>query len=133
MSMEITTVVMICIISAVLALVLRQYKPEYSLLLSMACSVVVILYLMDGIAEIRGELTQILGSVTLPDGLLEVIFKGLGICILAELASQSCRDAGENAIALKAELAGKIALVLTSMPLFYRLLSLAAQLLSVAG
>lgn len=124
---------MICIISAVLALVLRQYKPEYSLLLSMACSVVVILYLMDGIAEIRDELTRILSSVELPDGLLEIIFKGLGICILAELASQSCRDAGENSIALKAELAGKIAIVLVSMPLFYRLLALAAQLLSVAG
>lgn len=131
--MEITTVVILCVISAILSLVLRQYKPEFAMLLSMACGVVVILYLMDGIQQIRTELDRILTTIDLPPELMEVVFKGLGICILTELASQSCRDAGEGAIALKAELAGKVAITLLSMPLFYRLLTMAASLLSLAG
>lgn len=129
--MNVTAVVMFCIISAILSLILRQKSPEFAMVLSMLCSVVVILYLMEGIVQIKEELTRILAGAALPPQLLEVVFKGLGICILSELAGQSCRDAGEGAIALKAELAGKIAITLISMPLFYKLLSIASGLLSV--
>ncbi|MEG0754353.1 MAG: SpoIIIAC/SpoIIIAD family protein, partial [Angelakisella sp.] len=114
-----------------LALVLRQHKPEFAMVLSMVCSVVVILYLLEGIGQIKEELTRILSTAALPPQLLEIVFKGLGICILSELAGQSCRDAGEGAIALKAELAGKIAITIISMPLFYKLLGIASSLLSV--
>lgn len=131
--MNVTTVVMVCVISAILSLVLKQYRPEFAMILSMVCSVVVILFLMDGIVEIKTELDRILTAVTLPPELLTVVLRALGICILSELASQSCRDAGESAIALKAELAGKIAITLISMPLFYRLLGIAANLLALGG
>ena len=75
-------------------------------------------------------MSYLLGAMDVSEDLLETIFKGLGICILAELASQSCKDVGENAIALKAELAGKVALVLISMPLFSKLLKIISSLLS---
>ncbi|MEG1688005.1 MAG: SpoIIIAC/SpoIIIAD family protein [Angelakisella sp.] len=128
--MNVTSVVVICIIAAILSLMLKQYKPEYAMLLSMLCGVLVVLYLMDSVSQIKFELDRVLSSTSLPPELLDTVFKGLGICILSELASQSCRDAGETAIALKAELAGKVAITLLSMPLFLRLLEIAAQLLS---
>ncbi|MEG2087437.1 MAG: SpoIIIAC/SpoIIIAD family protein, partial [Angelakisella sp.] len=123
-------VVVICIIAAILSLMLKQYKPEYAMLLSMLCGVLVVLYLMDSVSQIKFGLDRVLSSASLPPELLDTVFKGLGICILSELASQSCRDAGETAIALKVELAGKVAITLLSMPLFLRLLEIAAQLLS---
>lgn len=123
----------VCIISALLSMILRQYKPEFAMALSMICGIVVILYLLQGVVEIRGQLESVLASTALPPELLEVVFKGLGICVLSELAAQSCRDAGESAIALKAELAGKVAIMIISMPLFMSLLTLASGLLSVAG
>lgn len=131
MTMSITNVVLFCIISAVLALVLRQHKPEFAMVLSMVCSVVVILYLLEGIGQIKDDVANLLATAALPPQVMEVVFKGLGICILSELAGQSCRDAGEGAIALKAELAGKIAITIISMPLFYKLLGIASSLLSV--
>lgn len=131
MTMSIMNVVIFCIVSAVLALVLRQHKPEFAMVLSMVCSVVVILYLLEGIGQIKEEVTRLLETAALPPQVMEVVFKGLGICILSELAGQSCRDAGEGAIALKAELAGKIAITIISMPLFYKLLGIASNLLSV--
>lgn len=131
MTMSIMNVVIFCIVSAVLALVLRQYKPEFAMVLSMVCSVVVILYLLEGIGQIKEDVANLLSTAALPPQVMEVVFKGLGICILSELAGQSCRDAGEGAIALKAELAGKIAITLISMPLFYKLLGIASNLLSV--
>ena len=41
------------------------------------------------------------------------------------------RDAGEQAIGAKVELAGKVTLVLVSLPLFERLLRVAGSLLSL--
>ncbi|MEG1942945.1 MAG: SpoIIIAC/SpoIIIAD family protein, partial [Angelakisella sp.] len=71
--MNVTTVVMFCIISAILSLVLRQKSPEFAMVLSMLCSVVVILYLMEGIVQIKEELTRILAGAALPPQLLEVV------------------------------------------------------------
>ena len=46
------------------------------------------------------------------------MFKTLGICFLAQFAADSCRDAGESALASKVELAGKISILVLSLPLF---------------
>ena len=122
-----------CLISAILALVLRQYRPEFSMLISMACGIAALLFLLEGIGETRQELDRMLAATMLPSERLTVVFKGLGICVLGEFAGQLCRDAGESAIALKVELAGRTALLLLALPLFYQLLQTVSQLLSAVG
>ena len=118
--------------AAALALVLRQYRPEYAILVSLGCSVVVLLWLIGGIARVIEELDALLEASLLSRDLIQVVMKCLGVCVLTELAGQTCRDAGENAIAAKAELAGKVTLVLVSLPLFERLLQVAGTLLNVS-
>ena len=121
-----------CITAAALALVLRQYRPEYAVLVSLGCSVVVLLWIIGGIAQIMEALEGLLDDSLLSRDLVQVVLKCLGVCILTELAGQTCRDAGEAAIAAKAELAGKGTLVLVSLPLFERLLQVAETLLSIS-
>lgn len=129
--MDIFVVVIFCVISAVLSLVLRQYRPEYAIFISLTCSILIIVYLMDGIAQVGDSLEQILSGTLISGEMMAIVFKSLGVCILAELAGQVCRDAGEQAIAAKIELAGKVALLFLSMPLFLGLLDTAAMLLSL--
>ena len=124
--------VVFCVVAAALALVLRQYRPEYAILVSLGCSVVVLLWLIGGIARVIEELAALLEASLLSRDLIQVVMKCLGVCVLTELAGQTCRDAGENAIAAKAELAGKVTLVLVSLPLFERLLQVAGTLLNVS-
>ena len=121
-----------CITAAALALVLRQYRPEYAVLVSLGCSVVALLWLLQGIAQVMEELEQFFQGSLISGELIQVVMKCLGVCILTELAGQTCRDAGENAIGAKVELAGKVTLVLVSLPLFERLLLVAGRLLSLA-
>ena len=129
--MDIFNIAAFCLVCAILSLVLRQYKPEYALLLSLACSIAVILFILDGVIQVRDQLNLILQNSLLNEELVTIVFKCLGICILTELASQSCRDAGESAIAAKVELAGKIALLTMSLPMFLRLLEVASHLLDL--
>ena len=129
--MDVFAVVILCVVSAVLSFVLKQYKPEYAVFISLACSVVVILYLLRGVSDIAAELEALLSGTLIPSELLGVVFKALGICILTELAGQTCKDAGEGAIATKIELAGRIALLFVGIPLFLQLLETAARLISM--
>lgn len=131
MTMDLFGVAVFCITAAVLALMLRQYRPEYAVFVSLACSLVVVLYLLGGIARVMERLEGLFADTMLSGELVQVVLKCLGVCILTELAGQTCRDAGENAIGAKVELAGKVTLMLVSLPLFERLLVVAGRLLSL--
>ena len=58
-----------------------------------------------------------------------VLIKGLGICLISQLACDACTDAGEISLASQAELAGKIAMVLVALPLFDDILDVVVKLL----
>ncbi len=62
-----------------------------------------------------------------------ILLKGLGVCLLTQTAADSCRDAGETALAGKAELTGKITLLAMSVPLFEKVAMLAAVMINGEG
>ena len=101
------------------------------MLLSLGCGIFVLLALMGQMKEIMTGLEKIMSGLSEQSDLTSIILKALGICIVAELGSQCCRDAGEAAIAAKVELVAKAALVLMSMPVFTSLMETAGELLSL--
>lgn len=121
--------IVLCIVAALLALSLRGQRPEFAMLLSLGCGVFVLFYLLGEMKAISAELEELLSGLSQQSELTGLILKALGVCIVAELGSQCCRDVGENAIAAKVELAAKAALVLISMPVFSSLLQMAGELL----
>lgn len=127
--MEITSLIALCIITALLALSLRGQRPEFAMLLSLGCGVFVLLNLLGQMKGILSGLERVMAGLSGQSDLTGIILKALGICIVAELGSQCCRDAGEAAIAAKVELAAKTALVLMCMPVFTQLLETAGELL----
>lgn len=127
--MEITALIVLCIITALLALSLRGQRPEFAMLLSLGCGVFVLLNLSGQMKGILSGLERVMAGLSGQSDLTGIILKALGICIVAELGSQCCRDAGEAAIAAKVELAAKTALVLMCMPVFTQLLETAGELL----
>lgn len=126
-----TALIALCIITALLALTLRGQRPEFAMLLSLGCGIFVLLALMGQMKEIISGLEKIMSGLSEQSDLTAIILKALGICIVAELGSQCCRDAGEAAIAAKVELVAKAALVLMSMPVFTSLMETAGELLSL--
>ena len=129
--MEMTALIALCIITALLALTLRGQRPEFAMLLSLGCGIFVLLALMGQMKEIITGLEKIMSGLSEQSDLTAIILKALGICIVAELGSQCCRDAGEAAIAAKVELVAKAALVLMSMPVFTARMETAGELLSL--
>lgn len=119
------------VVAAVLAVMLRRYHAEYGMLLSLAVGVFLLMALLNVLPQALGQVSDLLRAAALPGEYAVILFKALGICWLAQFAADSCRDAGESALASKVELAGKTAVLLTTLPLFSAVAELVTELAGV--
>ena len=106
------------LVAAVIAVMLRRYHAEYGMLISILAGVLILAMLLEALPQALGQVTELLQAAALPGKYALILFKALGFCWLAQFAADSCRDAGESALASKVELAGKTAVLLTTLPLF---------------
>ena len=113
--MEFARIIAVCVTGAFLSMYMRHSAQPFSLLLTLFISISVvgtcILSIMPFI-EFFGEVT----SGTAFASYAGVLVKVCGIGILTRLASEICRDAGENGLASKAMLVGKTAVLLCALP-----------------
>ena len=122
--MDVFKIVGIGLIGTVMALVLKQTKPELAILVSMATAVAIFLFVtpyFKAIIDMFEELTNMAGLNPLHVGL---VLKIIGVAYVIQFGAELCRDAGEGAIASKIELGGKITLLAMSMPIIYGLINL---------
>lgn len=128
--MEVFSIIGVGLIAAMLALVLRQHRPEYAVLVSLAAGVFIIWRTFDYIMPVVDQVQSILENASLPMEYSGILFKALGICFVTQIASDTCKDAGETAISSKVEMAGKIAVLVVSLPLFGQVLTIVGKLMA---
>lgn len=119
--------------TAMLAVVLRGQRPELALGLSLAAGAVVLTVLLRQLTPLLSSLRQLLQDGSVPMPYITVVLKAVGICFLTQLTADTCRDAGETALAGKAELAGRLMLLALTVPLFSDILALVTSLAEVSG
>lgn len=131
--MEIAAIVGVVILATFLAVLLRQQRPEQAMAVSLLAGIGILALVLSRAVPVFQTLQQLLQTEALPAEYGTIVFKGLGICLLTQLTADTCRDAGENALAAKAELAGKLLMVMLALPLFEKLAELAASLIQGSG
>ena len=129
--MDITSIAGLGILSAVLCMIVRRFKPDAAIGISIACGVLIMMAVMDMLAPSISAITELTSAAGLDTGYAQALMKALAVCYITQLASDSCRDAGESAIASKIELAGKAAIVAISLPVFASLAELVTDLINV--
>lgn len=123
--MEIFKILAICLISAVLAIVLKQQKGEYALMVALAGGAVVTLYVLKGVWTPIEYIKARLLSCGVKTEYFAVALKTLGIGYVTGFIADACRDSGQASLASKAELAGKCAIFILSVPLISAVLETA--------
>ena len=127
--MEIVALCGIAVLAAVFSVMLKKYIPEYSFLISLGAGVLILLLILSKITPAVSQIKNLLSATGLSSEYGSVLFKSLGVCFLTQFAAYSCRDSGEGSMASKVELAGKIMIVLISLPLFEKIAETAMQLM----
>ena len=116
-------------VAAVLAVVLRQYRPEFAIMVSIGAGVLILGGVLIGMLPVVAQVQTMFDATAVPRQYVQVLFKALGICFITQIACDACKDAGESAIASKVELAGKIGVLVISLPLFTQVLDIVGVLL----
>lgn len=117
------------LIGMILAVLFRQHKPEYAPLISLAAGLAVVFLLLGQLEPIFFQMEEILQQAGIGTEYIVVLLKSLGICYITQLAADTCRDAGESAIASKMELAGKITVLTLAVPYFTGMLQTVGELI----
>lgn len=126
--MDIVSVIGIGVVAAVLAVLLRQYRPEFAIFVSLGAGIILMLLCCTSLVPAVEQLRAMLDMSSMPTQYAEVLFKALGICLITQVACDACKDAGENAIGAKVELAGRVGVLVVSLPLFQQVLSIVYSL-----
>ena len=119
--------VLLC--AAVLATVLRVHRPEWALGLSVVAGGLVVGLLLQELAPLLSSIRRMLTVGGLSDTSLSVVLRAAGVCFVTQWAADTCRDAGEQALAAKAQLVGKVCLLTLALPLLRSVSELAFSLL----
>ena len=110
-------------------IVIKQYKPEFAVYISIISGVIII-YMIIGELE---KIINLLKSVSEKSGIntkfLSLLLKITGIAILTEFAISICRDSGESSIASKIEIGSKVVIISMSIPVISSLLEVILKLI----
>lgn len=128
--MDVFKLLGVVLLSVSAAVLLRTYRPELGLQLSVGVSVLLFFHALADIAAVREALEAMVGQYGLQLEQLALVFKVLGIAYTAQFAVETCRDAGEQAIASRVELLGRLMLVTAALPALMSVLGMVSQLLS---
>jgi stage III sporulation protein AD len=90
---------------------------EYSLLLVIAAITVVLILILENLFGVIGEIKNLFLKQGNTGEFLSAALKALGISYIATFAADVCRDFGLSSLAQTAELTGKIAILVLSLPL----------------
>ena len=126
--MDIFKVVAVGIIATVFALILKKDAPQFAMMISIGACVLIFLMVLPRLTAVFELLNGISSYMTVNNGFVKAVLKIIGIAYITEFGSQLCADAGENAVASKIELGGKILIMGISAPIVLSLLDLVVGL-----
>ena len=127
--MDIIKLIGIGFIALVIIIIVKQYKPEFAIYVSLAAGILILGMTFDTITQIINLIESYAQKVSISNKFVIVLLKITGIAILSEFATSICKDAGESAIASKIDIGSKILIIAASIPIISSLLEIILKVL----
>lgn len=126
---EIIKIIGIGMIALIVIIVMKQYRPEFAIYVSILAGILILTMSLQKIGEIIILIKNISEKAGINGKFLSILLKITGIAILAEFAVSICKDSGESSIANKIELGSKVIIISMSIPIISTLLELMINIL----
>lgn len=127
--MDIFKISVIALAGTVLAVVLKEYRKEYSLYVGLATVVIILGMIINQLSAVFELFTEWQNELSYGEFYIPVVIKILGVAYIADFTAQICRDAGENSIGSKIELAGKVMVFYLALPIMTSIMELIKSIL----
>ena len=127
--MEIIKIIGIALIALIIIILIKQYRPEFAVYISLLTGVLILILVMDKLQGIVSLLQSLANKASINSNFLALLIKITGIAFLSEFAVSICKDSGEGAIASKIEIGSKIIIISMSIPIISSLLEIILKIL----
>ena len=126
---ELTKIIGIGLLTLVIIIILKQYKPEFAIYASIIAGILILVIAFEKMTGIIELLQTISNKTYINKSFLTILIKITGIAFLTEFAVSICKDSGESAIASKIELGSKVIIISMSIPIISNLMELILNIL----
>ena len=126
---EIIKLTAVAVVGCICVVLVRQHRPELSLLIQLAGLVSVLIFSIAVMDKITDYCRAFLDEGIVDSGYLKLLYKALGIAVAAKIGGDVCRDSGNSALAFGVELASKAAILLLTLPMLRNLADITSGLL----
>ena len=127
--MEIIKIIGIALIALIIIIMLKQYRPEYAIFISILTGILILFLVMDRLTGIINLIESIQDKFSINTQFIALLIKITGIAFLSEFAISVCKESGEAAIASKIEIGSKIIIISMSVPIISSLLEIILKIL----
>lgn len=110
------------ICTIVVSIVLKQYKPELSVLVNICGGLVIFMLAIDGVSTLVSEFYSI-ENLTSQIEIVKPIMKVLGVGYITEFTANLAEDSGNKSVASKIVLGGKVAICTLALPIIKQLIN----------
>lgn len=127
--MDIIKIIGVGLIGLIVIMLLKQYKPEFVIYVSLLTGVIILTLVIDKLSGVVNIITNLSNQAGINNQFLLILIKITGIAFLTEFAVSICKDSGESAIASKIDFGGKILIIAMSIPIISSLLEMIIKIL----
>lgn len=127
--MTIFSIVAFSIISCLLIIVVREYRADIALLISVGAGCMLLIVAVSRFSVLFSEIKSLVSSLSLNNEYIIIMIKALGISYITQFASDTCNDFGQTALSSKVQLIGKLLLSAISIPLMINFIKMIEKLM----
>lgn len=100
-----------------LSLTVKEYRKDFAVLIGVATAAAVLMLSADMLEDVLSRFGEIAERGGVDAKYFTAVIKVVGVAYITQFAAEILRDSGENAVALKVELAGKVFILGLTLPI----------------
>ncbi|MFA7532739.1 MAG: stage III sporulation protein AD [Tissierellaceae bacterium] len=127
--MEIIKIVGIGILATFAIVLVKEIRPEFPLFISLITGVIIFTMVLGELSYVVETLNTLGRKVNIEFTYFSTLLKIIGMAYLIEFGGQISRDAGQENIASKIELGGKVIIMVMAIPILLSLMELILKIL----
>lgn len=127
--MDIIKIAAVGIITAFCSLTLKENKSGLSIIVGVSGGCIILLMLLNYFADIFSVINSIIDRAGLQSNIFKSVLKIIGIGYITEFSAGIVEDTGNKSVADKIVMAGKVIILVVSLPIITALFDLIAELL----
>ena len=117
------------LLGVLVIVIIKVVRPEIALSARLCTVALLFLFAVSGIEVMTDYINSFFSVSGVDASYIKLALKVTGICILTQIAADTCRDCAETALATSVELVGRLLILTASLPIVKSLLEISIGLI----